>query len=259
MLNTVPHVDDGAAHERVHVAPVLYEVDRLVLPMEELKGERVHLMLIKTKNERARACLEKLKEALERLGKPYTIHEDRFDLFELISSYKAVIEGELKKGNFVYVNLSSGGAIQAVAANYAAMEFEGGVQAFFAYPERFEDNFDHERPQNSSGISRISVLPHFNLKMPDDGKLQFLHIVGRLGEPTKAEVLAELGSKGLIISNGKSRPYGHVILENRFIKPLEKTGLVAVHKNGGRECRLALTEKGKNTLLVNGRGKSHGR
>jgi hypothetical protein len=259
MLNTVPRGDDGTVQERVHIAPVLFEVDRLILPIQMLRGERVHLMLIRTRNERFLACLGKVKAALDGLRKPYKLHEDEFDLFGLISSYKRVIEGELEKGSMVYVNLSSGGSIQAIAANYAAMEFEGGVQAFFAYPERYEEDFDRKNPQSSSGVSRISILPHFGLKMPNESKFQFLELVGGLGEPTKGEVLEACGRSGLIICKGKSRPYGHVVLDDRFIKPLAELGLVRVERNGGRESRISLTEKGRSTLLVNGRGNTHGR
>jgi hypothetical protein len=258
MLNTVSPGDDGSVQERVHIAPVLFEVDRLILPLKMLRGERVHLMLIKTENERFRACLGKVKTALEELGMPYKVHEEEFDLFGLIFSYKRVIEEELKKGSMIYINLSSGGSTQAIAAHYAAMEFDGGVQAFFAYPERFEADYDRKSPQSSSGVSRISILPHFSLKMPNDSKLQFLELLANLDEPTKGEILEACCGRGLIICNGKSRPYGHVVLDDRFIKPLAEIGLVKVQRNGGKESRVSLTEKGRSTLLINGRGNNHG-
>lgn len=58
---------------------------------------------------------------------------------------------------------------------------------------------------------------------------------------------------------GKSRPYGHVVLEDRFIRPLSELGLIMVRRNGSKESRACLTEKGKNTLLINGKGRGHGR
>lgn len=257
MLNTVSRGDDGAVKERVHIAPVQFEVDRLILPLKTLRGERVHLMIIKTESRRVRGCLGRIKAALDEMGKPYTVHEDEFDLFGLICSYKEVIEEELEKGSAVYVNLSSGGAIQAIAANYAALGFEGGVQAFYAYPESFEAENGEKSPQNCSGVSRISVLPHFSIRMPNESRIEFLDILGRLGEPTKSEILVECGRKGLIECTGKSRSYGHVVLESRFIKPLAELGLVAVERNGGRESRVTLTEKGKGTLHVTNRGRGY--
>lgn len=259
MLSKVSRGDDGRIHERVHVAPLLFEVDRLILPLKMMRGERVRLMMIKTKNKRVHACARMVRAALEEMGMPYSVQEDEADLFSLISSYKRVIGEEVGRGSAVYVNLSSGGAMQAVASIYASMEFDGGVQPFFAYPKGFEPKYYGICTQDYSGVSRISVVPHFNLKMPDDGKLQFLQAVGMLGEPTKAEVLEELEMRGLVKAKGKSRPYGHVILESRFIRPLEKLGLLEVHRKGERECRLSLTEKGRNTLLINGKEKSHGK
>ncbi len=259
MLSELSRNEDEQVQERVHIAPVLFEVDRITIPMKLLRGERAHLMALKVESARVRACIDGVKAELDAMGKPYTIHLGELDLFGLISSYKRVIEAELDGGRMVYVNLSSGGPIQAIAAHYAAMEFESGVQPFFAYPERFEAALGSKNPQDSSGVAKIAMLPHFNLKMPSESRLEFLDVLGKLGEPTKGEILEECRKRGLIICSGKSRPYGHVVLEDRFIKPLSELGLIMVRRNGGKETRTCLTEKGKNTLLINGKGMRRGR
>ncbi|HRU82110.1 MAG TPA: hypothetical protein P5168_06115, partial [Candidatus Methanomethylicus sp.] len=107
------------------------------------------------------------------------------------------------------------------------------------------------RPQASAGLSRIEMVPHYSIELPDESEMRFLRIVADARIPSKRGLLDECERAGLIASTGKSKPYGHVVLENRFVKPLTDKGLIYV-EDRSRRSRVRLTENGKNTLHITG-------
>lgn len=244
-------LETGNFPERVHIAPVGFEIDRVVLPFMKMKGERIHLIVRRDSNERGTKCLEAIKGDLERLQKPYEIQKVDLDLFKIIYACRRIIDGELEASNHVFVNISSGGSIQGVACHFATLTFKKGVTAYYAYPETYIEVVDSKRPQNSAGLDRIEVVPHYSIDLPSADEISFLLLLAKETPLKKSEVLKECLQSGLISTRGKSKPYGHVVLENRFIRPLEAKELLVV-EGRGRGSRVRLTEKGKNTLLLNG-------
>ncbi|MBC7127983.1 MAG: hypothetical protein H5T32_07230 [Candidatus Methanosuratus sp.] len=244
-------VATGGFPERVHIAPVGFEIDRVVLPFLRMKGERIHLIVRQDSNEMGINCQERIVEDLEKAQKPYQIHRAELDLLKLIHICRKIIEGELNSGNHVFVNISSGGSIQGVACHFATLTFKKGVSAYYAYPERYIEVVDPNRAQNSAGLSKIEIVPHYSIDLPTPEELRFLVLVGQSSDARKSALLKKCLEKGLFSVEGKSKPYGHVILESRYIRPLEEKELLVV-EGRGRNSRVLLTEKGKNTLLLNG-------
>jgi hypothetical protein len=237
--------------ERVHVAPIGFEIDRVVLPFLAMKGERLHLLLRNGRNARGDRCVSEIRKDLEANKKAYAIHQVDLDLFQIIYTCRKIIDEELKNGNTVFVNMSSGGSIQAVACHFATITFRSGVSAFYAYPETYIEKVNPSRPQASAGLSRIEMVPHYSIELPDEREMRFLRIVADARIPSKRGLLDECERAGLIATTGKSKPYGHVVLENRFVKPLTDKGLIYV-EDRGRRSRVRLTENGKNTLHITG-------
>ncbi|MEN3034784.1 MAG: DUF6293 family protein [Candidatus Methanosuratincola petrocarbonis] len=241
----------GGFPERVHIAPVGFEIDRVVLPFMRMKGERIHLIVRKDSNERGINCLERIKEDLDRHQKPYEIHKEELALLRLIYTCRKIIEGEISSGNHVFVNISSGGSIQGVACHFATLTFKKGVSAYYAYPEKYIEVVDPNRAQNSAGLSKIEIVPHYSIDLPTPEEISFLVLVSQVRDARKSALLKKCLERGLFSVEGKSKPYGHVILESRYIRPLEEKELLVV-EGRGRSSRVRLTEKGRNTLLLNG-------
>lgn len=237
--------------ERVHVAPIGFEIDRIVLPFLAMKGERIHLIVRTGRNERGERCVKTICEELDKKGRPYEKHETELDLFKLIFMCRRVIEQELKAGNHVFVNMSSGGSMHAVACHFATITFKEGVSAYYAYPERYNQSIDPNRPEATSGLSKIETVPHYSIELPGEEELKFIKIVAKTKIPSKKAILEACIEEGLISSEGKSKPYGHVVLENRFLRPLVDKNLLDV-EGKGRRSRVILTEKGRNTLAITG-------
>jgi hypothetical protein len=239
--------------ERVHIASVWLEIERVTLPFLEMKGDRMHLIVRNGLEEYWKKSSQIIVQELEKYGKGCEIHKLPFDdLFLLIKYYREIIKSELDKMNYVFVNLSSGGNHPAVAGHFATLTFGDRVIAYFAQPEDYVKNIDEMRPQRSVGLSSVSILPHYTIELPGEEHIRFMKMISEkegIGMKTLRDLCVD---KGLIsIGRSKSRSYGHVILESRFIRPLMKQGLVETE---GHERRRAvyLTDKGKSTLKLAG-------
>ena len=243
----------GEVPERVHIAPVGFEIDRVVQPFLKMKGERIHLIVRRDSNKRGINCINRITEDLENAKKAYKIHRTDLDLFKLIYTCRKIIGEELASGNHVFVNISSGGSIQGVACHFATLTFKKGVSAYYAYPEKYIEVVDPERAQNSAGLSKIEIVPHYSIELPTPEEMAFLVLVGQHGEMKKSLLLKKCIESKLFSVDGKSKPYGHVVLESRYIRPLEEKELLVVEGRGSGS-KVMLTEKGKNTLLLNGYG-----
>src|SRR5579864_218680 len=100
---------------RVHIAPVGFEVDRIVLPAKEMKADKIWLLIHNNPaQDKAKAYVENIKNELKKAKIHFEIANlDRLDLFMVLKSVKEIVEKE--KSNDIYINVSSGSKIQAIA------------------------------------------------------------------------------------------------------------------------------------------------
>ena len=109
---------------RVHVAPVGFEVDRIVLPAINMKADRVWLIVHDKAHEDkgykfVRAIQLKLLDArIDCLQ----AQADRIDLFDILRALRTIFLKE--HGNSILVNVSVGSKIQAIASMMACMMFK---------------------------------------------------------------------------------------------------------------------------------------
>ena len=99
---------------RVHIAPVGYEIDRIVMPAKKLRADKVILLVHDNPSQdKAVKFYDKISSLLKKqnieVSKEY---HNRLDLFQIIKTVKNLINKE--KGNFISVNLASGSKIQAI-------------------------------------------------------------------------------------------------------------------------------------------------
>jgi len=108
---------------RVHIAPVGYEIDRIVIPAKERKADKVWLLVHDNPGEdKALSYIEKITKLLQKEKiKVVKEHHNRLDMFQIIKSVKKIIEQENE--NTIFVNLASGSKIQAIACMMACMMF----------------------------------------------------------------------------------------------------------------------------------------
>jgi len=122
---------------RVHIAPVGFEIDRVVIPAKKLKADKVWLLIHDNPSQdKATPFTEKIKTQLKKSKiKFQTVTADRLNLFTIIRAVREVIEDE--KENNVYVNVASGSKIQAIGCMMACMTIKNrkNIKPFYAEAE----------------------------------------------------------------------------------------------------------------------------
>ncbi len=238
------------ARLRVHVAPVGYEVDRVVLPAIQEKADRVWLMVHDNKSDdKAIPFVSKITRRLEKSGvEVVTESHDRRDLFKIIRAVKTILGRE--EGNDVYVNLASGSKIQAIGTMMACMMFNDGssIHPFYAEAEHYP-GFDEIQPV-STGIKEIHDVPPYSIRTPDPRLVAALGIIGeRGGRLTKKEMARISEEKGLIKVNAREGNHSmarFASLDKNIIQPLEETwGFIRTEKIG-RNRWISITDDGRN-------------
>lgn len=233
---------------RVHIAPLGFETDRIVLPLRQTKADRLWLLAHDNRAEdKSGPYAERIARECKRLGVELrTAHADRLSLFGMIRLAKGIIEGE--GGNYVYVNVASGSKIQAIACMMACMVLgRDNVRPFYAEPERYAA---FEGRQQSSGLKGMLDLPTYDIRTPRPRLVEALRIVTEQDGQriTKKEMARIAEERGLISvgSGGPNRAQARFAsLDKNVIAPLIEWGFVGVEKVG-RNRWIGITDEGRN-------------
>ena len=248
-MHTKDTVMAKIAKLRVHIAPVGYEVDRIVLAAKQEKADRVWLLLHENRSEdKAGPFITKIKNQL--LKQNIEIKEEyhnRRDLFKIIRAVKNIIEQE--KGNEIYVNLASGSKIQAIGTMMACMMFndDSNIHPFYVEAKNYP-GFNAKQPL-STGIKDIVDVPPYSIKTPDQKLVAALQIITEHnGKLTKKEMAKIAEERQLIIINSKEKNHSmarFASLDKNIIQPLEEWNFIEIEKLG-RNRWIKITQEGSN-------------
>ena len=235
---------------RIQIAPVGYEIDRVVLPAKQEKADKVWLLVHENKSEdKAGPFISKITSKLEKLGIPVVQEShNRLDLFQIIRAVKNIIQKE--DGNDIYVNLASGSKIQAIGTMMACMMFNdnSNIHPFYVEAKDYP-GFNTKKPL-STGIKEIQNVPPYSIKIPDVKLINALKILSDNGGNIIKKQMAELAEKNnLITINPKDEEHRSMVrytsLDKNIIQPLEQWGFITVNKVG-RNRWIEITDDGKN-------------
>lgn len=237
------------ARLRVHIAPVGYEIDRIVLCAKQEKADRVWLLLHENKiDDKAGPFIAKIASQLKKQKiEVREEYHDRRDLFKIIRAVKNIVMHE--KGNEIYVNLASGSKIQAVGTMMACMMFDedGLIHPFYVEAERYP-GFEGKAPI-STGIKDIQNVPPYSIRVPDQKLVSALKIVlENNGKLTKKEMARYAEERKLITINAREKNHSmarFASLDKNIIQPLEEWGFVETEKIG-RNRWIKITKDGEN-------------
>jgi hypothetical protein len=231
---------------RVHIAPVGYEIDRIVMPAKKLRADKVILLVHENPSEdKATKFYQKISEQLEKLNIEVKIeYHNRTALFQIIKTVKNLIEQE--SGNIVSVNLASGSKVQAIGCMMASMMFNDNdnVNPFYVEAKEY---LGFSGKAMSKGIKDIEYIPTYEIQKPEDRHVQALKIVvdndGRISKKDMAKKSIE---QKLIIVNAENQNQAtFASLDKNIISVLEnRWGFVKVNKIG-RTRWIEITEEGK--------------
>jgi len=243
-------IDKSLEMLRVHIAPVGFEVDRIVLPASNMRADRVWLIIHSDSIDDGGTPFSKLiSERLEKDQIEFKMeYADRTDLFDTLRVLRRIILKE--KNNAILVNVSVGSKIQAIASMMACMMFKDEVDIlpYYAVPEKY---VNIPREQETAGLKKVLKLPEYKIETPPNHLIHCLKIIHERSDNRIAN--KDLRDQALardLIHVERDKNYdqsAYMALKTNLIEPLLKWKFVRVEKIGRRHD-LVLTEDGLNVL-----------
>ena len=248
-MSTIATIMANIANLRVHIAPVGFEVERVVIPAKNMKADKVWLLVHDNPSEdKGLPYIEQIKNELKKQKIKVEISSvNRLDLFQIIRAVKEIVEKE--KDNDVYINVASGSKIHAIACMMASMIFNESqnIKPFYAEAERYAA---FEGKQQSFGVKKMMPLPTYEIHKPKSELVGALKIIKEQGGKIRKKEMAELAEQnGLIVVKAKRENFEqsrYASLDKNIIQPLlDDWKFVQVEKIG-RNRWIKITEAGSN-------------
>jgi hypothetical protein len=245
---------------RVHIAPVGFEVDRIILPAIRKKADRLWLITDRLSHEDkgspyAQSIEKKLKAANIDCQKASA---NRIDLFDILRALRTIIMHE--KGNHILVNVSVGSKIQAIASMMACMMFKdiATIEPYYVVPAKYNTTLlEEKRNQETEGMKDIITLPEYKIEIPNEKLIKCMHMISlhKDNKITKRELrdlaldkgLIQVGKKDSPDKNERSDQAAYMALNKNLIEPLMDWKFISVEKIGSRHI-VSLTNEGINAL-----------
>jgi len=234
---------------RIHIAPVGFEIDRIVIPAKKMRADKVWLIGHSNLSEdKARPFLEKIKKTLEKSNiEVEQTTANRYRMFDIVRVVKELIMKE--KQHDIYLNVASGSKIHAVGLMMATMIFDDreNLHPFYAQAKDYHHT-KVSQPQ-TTGIEEIHDLPTYQIQTPPQKQLEALKIlVDNKGKMKKKEMAEKAEEQEIITINAQTGNHSQArfaSLDKNIIAPLENEwGYVRTEKVG-RNRWIHLTDEGK--------------
>jgi len=251
--------------KRVHIAPVGFEIDRVVLPVIEMRADKVWLMAERDPlRDQGRPYLERVESEIRRQNEHCEIEIKRCDfdsrdLYDVLRAFREIIDDE--RENHIFVNVSTGTKIHAIAGMMACMIFKDHATALIPYyvkPETYL-SLPEEETQMSTGCRAIHSLPNYRIERPTEDLIKILSVVNECcgnesQNVTKHELIRKLKERRLLtlsednertVRNEKVAYY--LALQRKCIEPLKKWNFIKIEPQT-RRGKIHITQEGKNML-----------
>jgi len=238
-----------AVPSRVHVAPVGYEEERVYDAAKDLNADKVvligHRPDLEAENyPRGREHFDNIQRELDNLGIEHSFEScDIFDLYDSLGTTSEIITAH--QNDDVYVNITTGSKITAVAGTIASM-----VTNATAYYVRGE--YESVQADNPPIVASITKIPQYPIHEPDSDQINILNFLKEKQKEgvnvTKGDLINFSEYQGLsYINKDVSQKAEYRLLDVHVIEPLGQQGYITVNREG-REKIIKITEKGENML-----------
>lgn len=225
-----------------------FNVGRVREPVIKENADKVYLITHSDDTESAR-YVKKIQDTLHKKGKHLKIEHRRanmWDLFDCLKVYREIIEAE--KRNHIYINVSTGSKVSAIAGTLACMIWKGvPYYTMIKYPVTYDrDGFPIEV------VEEIVDLPVYSINHPRNETLHVLRALARhSGKLKKKDLIHILEEKNLIDADLSSAAK-HSRLKG-ILHPISvmQNPLVQVEYKG-RQSSVTLTPQGERTLKIFG-------
>ena len=234
---------------RVHIAPVGFEIDRIIVPATNMRADKIWLIGHNNlSQDKARPFLEKVRKTLEKKNiEVKEVTADRYRLFDIVRTIKEIISEE--KNNDIYLNVASGSKIHAVGMMMATMIFDDRSNLHPFYAQAKEYHYTKISEPHTTGIEAIHDLPTYRIHTPRKKHLDALKILvdndGKMKKKEMAEIAEE---QKIIIINAEPSNHSQArfaSLDKNIISPLENDWGYITTEKVGRNRWIHLTDEGR--------------
>jgi len=247
----------GAPHARIHIAPVGFEVERILSPLESERADRVYLVT-RAEKDAAAPFVAEIERRLRAARWPIDVRivrTDLWDVFGALASYRSIFAAErhMDRGAVdrlpIRVNVSSGTKITAIAGTLACMLWKG--EPYYVQVSRAW--YSGRTPRVGSVhdvVDRVDPVNVYELRSPSPELVEVLEALARRGGALrKHELIRELGLERPGSSGGPApSPQAQHGKLRRRLDPLEhRWGFVRSEPTGPRG-RVHLTTQGRLAL-----------
>lgn len=250
-------MDEMSIPKRIHIAPVGFDQDRVVLPLKKMSAEKVYLIVEeKSESDKGRVYLESIQKTIKKMKLSCDVELQPSDvigrdLFAVLHSYREIIESE--SGNKIYVNVSTGTKIHSIAGMMACMIFSSEktkLTPYYVVPEDYNEPEDHS--PFASGCKDIFALPSYKIAKPEEKIVKSLRIINDLGVQgkriSKILLIENFLSAGLLqVAEDTTINAKYRSLERNYIEPLIEWNFIKT-KGKGKRLEIEITSEGKNIL-----------
>ena len=235
-MHTIDTIMPEMIKLRVHIAPLGYEIDRIVIPATRMKADRVYLLRHDNYSEdKSGPYREKIIKKLNKKNiETKVVDVNRYRLFTIIKTVKEIIQDE--RENDIYLNVASGSKIHAVGCMMACMIFDDrtNIHPYYAQAKEYPQYKGCEL--QTFGVEDIHQLPTYQIRTPNPKLLSALALVKKKGKLTKKEFAADATELELISVGARYEIYEQArfaSLDKNIIQPLENEwGFIEVEKIG---------------------------
>jgi hypothetical protein len=247
--NTKLSLDSDLHMLRIHIAPIGFEIDRIVIPAITMKADRVWLISHNKPGEDEGQAFQKevSKQLMEAKIESKIEGAERTDLFDTLRALRKIILAERKHS--ILVNVSVGSKIQSIACTMACMMFKDivRIKPYYAAPEKYTI----PKEQETTGVKQIMTLPDYKIELPSDGLIKCLEIINmkKYGRVSKKELRDKALEAELIHveSNRNIEQSAYMALNKNLIEPLLIWNFIVIEKKG-RSHVISITSDGQNAL-----------
>lgn len=165
---------------RIHICVVGFELDRISKAAIEKRADKVYLISQK-ENDKGKWFLQENRRRLEKEG---IIVQEEFvehvnELSDLLSKIKKIINDEDENNN-IYLNISSGSTLSAIAGTIISMMFgkHRKIIPYYVKPTDYSETLEYKNTgaqkenggamPRSVGVKEITEILTFPIRLPSD-------------------------------------------------------------------------------------------
>lgn len=237
---------------RVHIAPIGFEFHRVTEPLIRMQADKVYLVTT-AEDDNAAKFFSQIKNELKQNYTHIKVEEvflDIWDLYDCLEKFREIILNE--KGNHIYLNVSTGTKITAMAGMLSCMMWN----AFPYYaPVRYPSAKEIKIPTEQ--VLDPEILETYDIRKPTNEEMLVLSLIQSSGGTMRKSKLIEKLEEEKII---KIRDENVTQLTDAakhsqlraILDPMENRWNFVSVESSGRRSEVSITEKGKTALKIFG-------